>query len=105
MKKILVFFLAAYASCVFSNNTIIAIVNNIPITINSVQINLLEVNTKDEQIKIINNFIDNILQVHKATELDVTPTKRDIENVLNDIAQSNNISLKELISFKDFYFI
>ena len=105
MKKILVFFLAAYASCVFSNNTIIAIVNDTPITLNSVQINLLEVNTKDEQIKIINNFIDNILQVHKATELDVTPTKRDIENVLNDIAQRNNLSLKALIDFEDFYYI
>ena len=105
MKKILAFFLVAFASCAYSVNTIVAIVNTIPITLNLAQINLLEVNTKDEQIKIINNFIDNILQVHKATELDVTPTKRDIENVLNDIAQSNNLSLKELINFKDFYFI
>ena len=105
MKKILVFFLAAYASCVFSNNTIIAIVNNTPITLNSVQINLLEVNTKDEQIKIINNFIDNILQVHKATELEIIPTKSDIENVLNDIAQSNNLTLIELMSFENYYSI
>ena len=105
MKKILVFFLVACSSCVFSNNTIIALVNNTPITLNSVQINLSEVNTKDEQILIINNIIDNILQVHKATELDITPTKRDIENVLNDIAQSNNLSLKALMDFEDFYFI
>ena len=105
MKKILVFFLVTFSSSAFSNNTIIALVNNTPITLNSVQINLLEVNTRDEQIKIINNFIDNILQVHKATELDVTPTKRDIENVLNDIAQRNNLSLKALIDFEDFYYI
>ena len=105
MKKILAFFLVAFASCAYSINTIVAIVNTIPITLNLAQINLLEVNTKDEQIKIINNFIDNILQVHKATELDVTPTKRDIENVLNDIAQRNNLSLKALIDFEDFYYI
>ena len=43
--------------------------------------------------------------MQKATELDLTPTKRDIENVINDIAQSNNLSLKELMNFKDFYFI
>ena len=105
MKKILAFFLVAFASCAYSINTIVAIVNTIPITLNLAQINLLEVNTKDEQILAINNSIDNILQLQKAYELDLTPTKRDIENVLNDIAQSNNLSLKELINFKDLYFI
>mgnify|MGYP003687856111 CR=1 FL=1 len=94
MKKILVFFLVAFASYSYSSNTIIAVVNKTPITLNSVQIKLLETNTKDEQILIINNSIDNILQLQKATELDLTPTKRDIENVINDIAQSNNLSLK-----------
>ena len=105
MKKILVFFLVTFASSVFSNNTIIALVNNTPITLNSFQINLLGNNTKDEKIMIINNSIDNILQVQKATELNITPTIRDIENVLIDIAQSNNLSLRELMDFEDFYFI
>ena len=95
----------AFASCAYSVNTIVAIVNKTPVTLSSAQINLLEVNTKDEQILAINNSIDNILQLQKATELNLTPTKRDIENVLNDIAQSNNLSLKELMNFKDFYFI
>jgi peptidyl-prolyl cis-trans isomerase SurA len=105
MKKILAFFLVAFASFSYSANTIIAIVNTTPITLNSFQINLLEVNTKDQQLMIINNFIDNILQVQKSTELDIIPAKRDIENVLNDIAQSNNLSLKELMNFEEFYFI
>ena len=105
MKQIFVLFLVFFTGSICADNSIVAIVNKIPITLNSTQINLLEVNTKDEQILIINNSIDNILQLQKATELDLTPTKRDIENVLNDIAQSNNISLKELMSFKDFYFI
>ena len=105
MKKILVFFLVVFTSSVFSEITIIAIVNNSPITLNSVQIKLLEANTKDEQILIVDNSIDIILQVQKATELGITPAKRDIENVLNDIAQSNNLSLKALIDFEDFYYI
>ena len=105
MKKILFFFLVAFASCSYSSNTIIAVVNKTPITLNSVQIKLLETNSKDEQILIINNSIDNILQVQKATELGITPAKKDIENVLNDIAQSNNLSLKALIDFEDFYYI
>ena len=105
MKKILVFFLVAFASCSYSSNTIIAVLNKTPITLNSFQINLLGDNTTDEKILIINNSIDNILQVQKATELNITPTKRDIENVLIDIAQSNNLLLRELMEFEDFYFI
>ena len=105
MKKFLVIALLAFASCAYSGNTIIAIVNKVPITLNSVQVNLQDSLSKDNQIMIINNYIDNILQVQKATELELMPTKSDIENVLNDIAQSNNLSLKELMNFKDFYFI
>ena len=98
MKKILVFFLVAFTSSVFSENTIIAIVNNSPITLNSFQINLEESNSKDKQIIIINNHIDKILQTQKAIELNLTPTKKDLENVLHDVAQSNNLSLKELMN-------
>ena len=105
MKKILVFFLVAFTSSVFSENTIIAIVNNSPITLNSFQINLEESNSKDKQIFIINNHIDKTLQIQKAIELNLTPTKKDLEKVLKEIAQSNNLSLKELLNFEDFALI
>jgi peptidyl-prolyl cis-trans isomerase SurA len=105
MKKILVFFLVAFTSSVFSENTIIAIVNNSQITLNSFQINLEESNSKDKQIFIINNHIDKILQIQKAIELNLTPTKKDLEKVLKEIAQSNNLSLKELLNFEDFALI
>ena len=105
MKKFLVIALLAFASCAYSGNTIIAIVNKVPITLNSVQVNLQDSLSKDNQIMIINNYIDNILQVQKATELELMPTKSDIENVLNDIAQSNNLTLIELMSFENYYSI
>jgi peptidyl-prolyl cis-trans isomerase SurA len=105
MKKILVFFLVSFTSNVFSENTILAIVNNSPITLNSIQVNLEVTNSKEEKIIIINNHIDNILQTQKAIELNLSPTKKDLENVLNDIAQSNNLSLKELINIEDFALI
>ena len=105
MKKILVFFLVTFTSSVFSENTIIAIVNNSQITLNSFQINLEESNSKDKQIFIINNHIDKILQIQKAIELNLTPTKKDLEKVLKEIAQSNNLSLKELLNFEDFALI
>jgi peptidyl-prolyl cis-trans isomerase SurA len=59
-------------------------------------------NSQEEQIIIINNYIDNIIQVQKATELELTPTKSDIEKVLNDVAINNNLSLEELMDFEDF---
>ena len=103
MKKILVFFLVVYASCTYSVNTIVAIVNKTPITLNS--INLNDSNSKEDQVIIINTYIDNILQVQKTTELKLTPNKNDIDKVLIDIAQSNDFSLEELMDFEDFYFI
>ena len=103
MKKFLVIALLAFASCAYSGNTIIAIVNKVPITLNSVQVNLQDSKSKNDQIMIINNTIDNILQVQKATELELIPTKSDIENVLNDIAQSNNLTLIELMSFENYH--
>ena len=105
MKKILVFSLVAFASYAYSVNTIIAIVNKTPITLNSVQINLNDSNSKEDQIIIIDNYIDNLLQVQKTTELKLTPNKNDIDKVLIDIAQSNGISLEELIDFEDFHYI
>ena len=81
MKKILVFFLVMFSSNVFSENTIIALVNNTPVTLNSVQINLKNVNSYDERVMIINNHIDNILQIQKGIELKLTPSKKDLENV------------------------
>jgi peptidyl-prolyl cis-trans isomerase SurA len=105
MKKKIFFILVFFTRFVFSENTIIAVVNNTPVTLDSVQINLLEADSKDKHLLIIQNSIDNILQVQKATELDITPAKKDIENVLNDIAKSNNLSLKDLMNFEDFYFI
>ena len=61
MKKFLVIALLAFASCAYSGNTIIAIVNKVPITLNSVQVNLQDSVSKDGQIMIINNYIDNII--------------------------------------------
>jgi peptidyl-prolyl cis-trans isomerase SurA len=104
MKKIF-FFLVAFASYAYSGNTIIAIFNETPIALNSVQINLNDSNSKNEKIMIINNYIDNILQLQKATEMKLTPTNIDIENILIDIAKSNNLSLRELMDFEDFYLI
>jgi peptidyl-prolyl cis-trans isomerase SurA len=105
MKKILVFFLVLISGSTLSNNSIIAIVNNTPITLNSLLINLEEVGSKSEQIQIINNHIDSALQIQKATQLNLIASNEDLEKVLNNIAINNNISFDELMDLEDFYFI
>ena len=102
MKKLLVVFLVFFTSTVYSENSIIAIVNNYPITFNSLKNKLEEVDSKDEQLIVIKNHIDHILQLQEVNKLNLAPLKNDVEIVLFDIAKSNNISINELINFDEF---
>ena len=99
MKKILALILVLATGIVFAENTIIAVVNNLPISLNSVKDNFLSAKTNEEKIGIINTQIDIILQLQRVEELNLKPSQTDINKVLTDIAQSNNITLDELSNF------
>jgi len=101
MKKILALILVLATGIVFAENTIIAVVNNLPISLNSVKDNFLSAKTNEEKIGIINTQIDIILQLQRVEELNLKPSQTDINKVLTDIAQSNNITLDELSNFDD----
>ena len=101
MKKILALILVLATGIVFAENTIIAVVNNLPISLNSVKDNFLSAKTNEEKIGIINTQIDVILQLQRVEELNLKPSQTDINKVLSDIAQSNNITLDELSNFDD----
>ena len=101
MKKILALILVLATGIVFAENTIIALVNNLPISLNSVKDNFLSAKTNEEKIGIINTQIDIILQLQRVEELNLKPSQTDINKVLTDIAQSNNITLDELSNFDD----
>ena len=105
MKKILALILVLATGIVFAENTIIAVVNNLPISLNSVKDNFLSAKTNEEKIGIINTQIDSILQLQRVEELNLKPSQSDINKVLSDIAQSNNINLDELSNFDDISFI
>ena len=102
MKKLLVVFLVFFTSTVYSENSIMAIVNNYPITFNSLKTKLEEVDSKDEQLIVIRNHIDHILQLQEVNKLNLAPLKNDVEIVLFDIAKSNNILINELINIDEF---
>jgi len=101
MKKTLVLLLAVIASNVFSENTIIAVVNNSPITLNSIQNKLLTSSSYEEKIEIINTQIDITIQLQKVDELNLWPTEENTYKVLSDIAKSNNLSMDELLNFDE----
>jgi peptidyl-prolyl cis-trans isomerase SurA len=101
MKKILALILVLATGIVFAENTIIAVVNNLPISLNSVKDNFLSAKTNEEKIGIINTQIDSILQLQRVEEFNLKPSQTDINKVLIDIAQSNNITLDELSNFDD----
>ena len=102
MKNILVLFLVFITGNVLSENTIIAIVDNNPILLNSIHNKLLIANSNNEKIEVVNTQIDFILQLQKVDELNLWTIDENVNEVLLDIAQSNNISIDELLEFDEF---
>ena len=98
MKKNFVFFLVFIAGNVFSENTVVAVVNSTPISLYSVQGEIFPEKSNEEIIKTINKQIDIILQLEKVNKLELWPTKENINQVLIDIAKSNNLSTDELFN-------
>ena len=101
MKKTLVFILVFFTGISFSENTIIAVVNNETISLHSLNNDFIASNTNEKKIEIINAQIDYILQLQKANNLNLKPSIQDIDIVLLDVAKSNNILLDELLNFND----
>ena len=101
MKKILVLFLVFFTGIVLAENTIIAVINNEPISLHSLNDYFISAKTNDKKIEIINTQIDNILQLQKAKDLNLKPSLQNIDKVLLDVAKSNNITIDELSNFDD----
>ena len=105
MKKILVFLLVLIAGNAFAKNTLVAIVNNNPITLNSIKNKLVNVDSVHEKIKILESQIYISLQIQKTEELNLKPSEENVFEVLKDIAKKNNISVDELLNFENINFI
>ena len=101
MKRVLTLILLFTFSNCIAENTIIAKVNNDIVTLNSIKEQLSTAKTNAEKIIIINNRIDIVLQLAVVKELDITQTKKDIDKALIQLANINNISLKQLNSYPE----
>ena len=102
MKGILIAFLIFDISIVFAENTIIAVVNNSPITLNSIKIKTLNINSDESILDEVNRKIDIILQLEKLEELGIEVPLNDINQAILDISVKNNITLEQLKSYPEF---
>ena len=102
MKRVLtLILLLIYNSC-FANNTIVAIVNYEPITLNSLSVKLNNTIPYTEKVSLINERIDIVLQLQKARELNIEASPSDINLELVNIAKKNNISIDQLLTYPEF---
>ena len=85
----------------FSENTIVAIVDNIPILLSSFENKLLSERSKQDKVEFLNAQIDLKLQLQQVEDLNLKPSIQNINKVLLDTAKSNNITIDELSNFDD----
>jgi len=102
MKRVLALVFILSIGPVFSENNIIAVVNNNVITYNSIEPLLTNASSNDHKVDIINQRINDILQVERAKELGIEASHDDVNLALLEISKSNNISLEQLKAYPEF---
>ena len=102
MRRVSALILLFQLGVCFAANTIIAIVNDEVITLQSLEQQLDESNSLDEKIDIVEQKIDFTLQISKVRELGLKPSQVDIEELLSQVAHENNISMEQLQSYPQF---
>ena len=101
MRSLLALILFFNFGTCFAENTILAVVNNEVVTLNSVEQKLNVTNSNEEKIAIIKDRIDTILQLTKVREFDISPTQLDINQALNQLANINEITIEQLNSYPE----
>ena len=99
MKRVSALILLFQLGVCFAANSIIAIVNEDVITLQSIEQQLNDANSFNEKIDIVEKQIDITLQMIKLRELGLKPYQADIDEVLSQVAHDNNISMEQLQSY------
>ena len=102
MRRVSALILLFQLGVCFASNSIIAIVNDEAITLQSIEQKLDYTSSLNEKIDIVEQQIDFVLQISKARELSLNPSQDDINGVLNQLAVDNNISMEQLQSYPQF---
>ena len=102
MKSLLfIIFLIQVNPCLASN-TIIAIVDEKPITTQSLGEELTLKKSFDEKMALLNNEIFKLIQISKAKELGLLISNEDISRAIIEVANYNDVSIEKLKQHPDF---
>ena len=102
MKRVSALILLFQLGVCFAANSIIAIVNEDVITLQSIEQQLNDANSFNEKIDIVEQKINIALQMSKVRKLGLNPSQGDINGVLNQLAIDNNISMEQFQSYPQF---
>ena len=102
MKRVSALILLFQLGVCLAANSIIAIVNEDVITLQSIEQQLNDANSFNEKIDIVEKQIEIALQMSKVRKLGLNPSQGDINGVLNQLAIDNNISMEQFQSYPQF---
>jgi len=102
VKRIFALSILLLSTLSFSENTIIAIVNNDVISLKSIESKILNTTSKERKIEVIYEQIEYILQLKKAEELNLVASSEDVSFAMLEIASLNNVSIEQLRSYPEF---
>ena len=102
MKRVLALFLSLQVGLSIAENSIIAIVDEDVITLQTIELELKQAKTFDEKKTIIEQQIEKTLQLRKVVELGLNPSQKDINGALFQLAKNNNVSIEQLQSYPQF---
>ena len=102
MRRLLLLLLLFLVNTNIAANTVVAVVNEDVITLDSVEWQLDVASTHNKKIDIVSRQIDLLLQLNIAEELGIEPQNEEVEGALMQLARNYNISLVELKSHPQF---
>ena len=102
MRRFSILLLLFSVTISMAANTIVAVVNEDVITLDSVEWQLNVASTYDERMGILSRQVDLLLQLNIAEELGIEPQNEEVEGALMQLARDYNISLIELKSHPQF---
>ncbi len=83
-------------------NSIVAIVNDDIITMDSISDQIEPESTKEEKLELVNFQIDLSLQMQKVSNAGLEPSPEKLDKTLKQIALQNNLTIEQLKSLPKF---
>ena len=99
MKRVFALTFFLFCNYVNAENTIIAIVNGDLVSLKSIENELFQANSKKEKIDLVNSRINIVIQLQKASELNLLPTKKVLEDNLLKISKNNEQNFNTLSKY------